>query len=467
MFIVSTYSNYLTVSYREGNNLIEKSTPLELSILENSNIKVVDEFKKILYNILYDIKGMSYKNIPVVFVLDPLKVDFRFYKKSKDTSEEDSINNIFEDIGKNKDSTYFSIQKKSPLFSQFVAINKNDIDILEQVSSELGLQVKGIFSYLSLLTKYINHPGNLIIVTSYLGNIVLTLSEQNSIYFNNSYGSFRDVSNIKKLVENLKLFKNNGKNSEIVSFNFENPEITNKLNIQEVEFANDYGYVNPIHALADVTLEIFENEIYSLNYNLLNTIQVENVEADKKMPILKYAFMLIFSFIIGSTGYYLSFVNPNLVSNVLGTRSQETPTEPEPEIKEAVVPGSDMTFPRVSVPLETPPEAGLLTGEGVDLTAPTSTLSLPKDKIKVQVLNSTGVTGKARSKADLLKSLGYKNVETGDTKPVIDGTLMKVSPTYMNYKDAFLKELITFESLKIEQNTDTAPKFDIIIILGK
>jgi len=243
MFIVSTYSNYLTVSYREGNNLIEKSTPLELSILENSNIKVVDEFKKILYNILYDIKGMSYKNIPVVFVLDPLKVDFRFYKKSKDTSEEDSINNIFEDIGKNKDSTYFSIQKKSPLFSQFVAINKNDIDILEQVSSELGLQVKGIFSYLSLLTKYINHPGNLIIVTSYLGNIVLTLSEQNSIYFNNSYGSFRDVSNIKKLVENLKLFKNNGKNSEIVSFNFENPEITNKLNIQEVEFANDYGYV--------------------------------------------------------------------------------------------------------------------------------------------------------------------------------------------------------------------------------
>lgn len=467
MFIVSTYSNYLTVSYREGSNLIEKSIPLELSILENSNIKLVDEFKKILYNTLYDIKGLSYKNIPVVFILDPLKVDFRFYKKSKEVSEEDSLNNIFDDIGKKKDSVYYSVQKKSPLFSQFVSINKNDIDILEQVARELGLQIKGIFSYLSLLTKYVNHPGNLIIVTSYLGDIFLTLSEQNSIYFNNSYGSFRDVSNIKRLVENLRLFKNNGKNSEIVSFNFENPEITNKLNIQEVEFNNDYGYINPIHALADVALELFENEIYSLNYNLLNSVQVEPSETENKVPILKYAFMIVFSTIIGATGYYLSFVNPNLVSNVLGSNSSSSAEETPQEPQENIVPGSQMTFPRVSVPLENTSESDLLTGEGVDLTAPTSTLSLPKDKIKVQVLNSTGITGRARSKAELLKSLGYKNVEVGDTKPVIDGTLMKVNPLYMSYKDAFMKELITFEGLKIEENTDISSKFDIIIVLGK
>jgi hypothetical protein len=464
MFIVSTYSNYLTVSYREGENLIEKSIPLELSILENSNIKLVDEFKKILYNVLYDIKGLSYKNIPVVFILDPLKVDFRFYKKMKDVSEEDGLNHLFEEIGKNKESLYFSVQKKSPLFSQFVSINKNDLDILDQVSSELGLQVKGIFSYLSLLTKYVNHPGNLIMVTSYLGNIVLSLSEQNSIYFNNSYGSFRDVANIKKLVENLKLFKNNGRNSEIISFNFENPEITSKLNIQEVVFNNDYGYVNPIHALADVTLEIFENEIYTLNYNLLNIVSTESAEVEAKVPLLKYAFMLIFSFIIGGGGYYLSFVNPSLVSNVLGMNSSSSE---QPEDVSKAVPGSELTYPRVSVPVESNSKNDVLTGDNIDLTAPTSTLSLPKDKIKVQVLNSTGITGKARTKAELMKSLGYKNVETGDTKPVVEGTVMKVIPTYMSYKDAFLKELITFENLKIEQNTESSPKYDITIILGK
>jgi len=471
MFIVSTYSNYLTVSFREGDNLIEKSIPLELSILENSNIKIVDEFKKILYNVLYDIKGMSYKNIPVVFILDPMKADFRFYKKSKDMSEEESLNSLFDEIGKNKDSVYYSIQKKSPLFSQFVAINKNDIDILEQVSNELGLKVRGIFSYLSLLTKYVNHPGNLIMVTSYLGNIVLTLSEQNSIFFNNSYGSFRDISNIKRLVENLKLFKNNGKNSEIVSFNFENPEITNKLNIQEVVFNNDYGYVNPIHALADVTLEIFENEIYNLNFNLKNIVSIEPESTQTGIPILKYAFIMIFSLLVGGGGYYLSFVNPSLVTNVLGTNSdknlpnQEVTTEPSSS--SSVVPGSQSTFPRLAVPVESSPKADLITGENVDLTAPSNTLSLPKDKIKVQVLNSTGITGKARSKAELMKSLGYKNVEVGDIKPVIEGTLMKVDSKYISYKDAFMKELITFENLRIEQNTDSSPKFDLIIVLGK
>lgn len=467
MFIVSTYSNYLTVSYREGSNLIEKSVPLELSILENSHIKLVDEFKKILYNVLYDIKGMSYKNIPVVFILDPLKVDFRFYKKSKDSSEEESLNSIFEEIGKNKESVYYSIQKKSPLFSQFVSINKNDLDILDQVSSELGLQVKGVFSYLSLLTKYVNHPGNLIMVTSYLGNIVLSLSEQNSIYFNDSYGSFRDISNIKRLVENLKLFKNNGKNSEIVSFNFENPEITNKLNIQEVIFNNDYGYINPIHALADVSLEIFENEIYSLNYNLINLVTSEQVNVEQKVPILKYAFMLIFSLLLGGGGYYLSFVNPTLVTGVLGTNSSANEESNNSNENTSVVPGSNLTYPRVSVPVESNPKSDVLTGENIDLTAPSSTLSLPKDKIKVQVLNSTGIAGKASTKAELMKSLGYKNVEIGDTKPVIVGTLMKVAPSYINYKDAFMKELITFENLKIEQNTETSPKYDLIIVLGK
>ena len=478
MFIVSTYSNYLTVSYREGDNLIEKSVPLELSILENSNIKLVDEFKKILYNVLYDIKGMSYKNIPVVFILDPLKVDFRFFKKVKDVSDDDALNNLFDEIGKNKESVYYSIQKKSPLFSQFVAINKNEMDILSQISSELGLQVKGVFSYLSLLTKYVNHPGNLIMVTSYLGNIVLTLSEQNLIYFNNSYGSFRDVSNIKRLVENLKLFKNNGKNSEIVSFNFENPEITNKLNIQEVAFNNDYGYLNPIHALADVALEIFENEVYSLNYNLINIVTQEKEVEKANFPILKYAFMLIFSVIIGGGGYYLSFVNPTLISNVLGSKTSSSvtkDTEPEKNVNSS----DQAVFPRLQVPPETSnprnstntstsdPKSDVLTGENIDLTAPKSTLSLPKDTIKVQVLNSTGVAGKARVKADLMKSLGYKNVEVGDVKPLIEGTLLKVNPKYISYKEAFLKELITFDKLRIEQNTDTSPKFDLIIILGK
>ena len=472
MFIISTYSNYLTVSLREGSNMIEKSIPLELSILENSNIKLVDEFKKILYNTLYDMKGMSYKNIPVVFILDPLKVDFRFYRNSKDASEEETLNNLFEEINKSKESVYFSLQKKSPLYCQFVAVNKNDLDIIQELADELNLKIKGIFSYLSLITKFANHSGNLIVVTSYLGNIVLTLSESNGIYFNNLYGTFKDISNIKKLVENLKLFKNNGKNSEIISFNFENPEITNKLNLPEIEIPNSYGYLNPIHALVDASLDQNNEDFFNSNFNLDNLVRADDISDKAPVPYLRYAFILILSFMVGGGAYYLSFVDPNVLNNVLSA----TDSQSNSEEKKSQLNGSEQTLPMLSVP-QISSSPSISSGPAstskddlfgnVDLSAPTNTLSLPKSTLKVQVLNSTGITGIAKRNAELVKALGYKNVEVGDTKPAIEGTLIKVSPKYKAYKDALFKEFITFKGLKVQENTDSAPQPDILVIIGK
>lgn len=463
MFIISTYSNYLTVSYREGTNMIEKSVPLELSIVENSNIKLYDDFKKILYNTLYDIKGLAYKNVPTVFILDPAKVDFRFYKNSKDQTPDEALDSIFEEIGKTREQVYFSIQKKSPLFSQFVAIGKHDLDIILDLSKELNINLKGVFPYLGLVTKYVNHFGNLIIVSSYLGNIVLTLSEQNSIYFNNLYGSFRDVANIKKLIENLKLFKNNGKNSEIVSFNFENPEISSKLNLSEVEIPNDFSYSNPIHSLADAALSLYGNELYQLNYNLLNLDTGElDLEKKVKVPVLKYALMVVLSFLIGSGVYYFGFSNPSIIKNVLGSNTEVTSDSNEVEKKEDTEPvtsiinyQNQITIPGTDLPLE------------VDLSTPQNTLSLPKDKIKVQVLNSTTTTGLASRNAELIKTFGYKNVATGNTSPAVEGTVIKLSTQYFSYKDAILKEFITFNKPKVEQITESSPKFDIIVIIGK
>jgi len=472
MFIISTYSNYLTVSLREGSNMIEKSIPLELSILENSNIKLVDEFKKILYNTLYDMKGMSYKNIPVVFILDPLKVDFRFYRNSKDASEEETLNNLFEEINKSKDSVYFSLQKKSPLYSQFVSVNKNDLDIIQELSDELNLKVKGIFSYLSLITKFANHSGNLIVVTSYLGNIVLTLSEQNGIYFNNLYGTFKDISNIKKLVENLRLFKNNGKNSEIISFNFENPEITNKLNLPEIEVPNSYGYLNPIHSLVDVSLDQDSEDFFNSNFNLNNLAKSDESNEKAPIPYMRYAFILIMSFMVGGGAYYLSYINPNALNNVLSA----TDSGDNSEERKTQLNGSEQTLPMLSVPqISSSPDGSSNSSitskddlfNDVDLSAPTNTFSLPKSTMKVQVLNSTGVTGLAKRNAELVKALGYKNVDVGDTKPAIEGTLIKVSSSYKAYKDAIFKEFITFKGLKVQENTDSSPKSDIIVIIGK
>jgi hypothetical protein len=79
-FLISTYSNYLTITLNENGKLIEKSTPLDATVLNDSEIKNITEFTKILFNTLYDLKGGSYKNIPIIFLVDPVRTHFRFIK---------------------------------------------------------------------------------------------------------------------------------------------------------------------------------------------------------------------------------------------------------------------------------------------------------------------------------------------------------------------------------------------------
>jgi hypothetical protein len=175
---------------------------------------------------------------------------------------------------------------------------------------------------------------------------------------------------------------------------------------------------------------------------------------------------------VGGGAYYLSYINPNALNNVLSA----TDSGDNSEERKTQLNGSEQTLPMLSVPqISSSPDGSSNSSitskddlfNDVDLSAPTNTFSLPKSTMKVQVLNSTGVTGLAKRNAELVKALGYKNVDVGDTKPAIEGTLIKVSSSYKAYKDAIFKEFITFKGLKVQENTDSSPKSDIIVIIGK
>jgi hypothetical protein len=205
---------------------------------------------------------------------------------------------------------------------------------------------------------------------------------------------------------------------------------------------------------------------------LNNLARAEDIASKAPVPYLRYAFILILSFMVGGGAYYLSFVDPNVLNNVLSATDSQSVSEE----KKSQLNGSEQTLPMLSVPqVSSSPSISSSPSSiskddlfgNVDLSAPTNTLSLPKSTLKVQVLNSTGITGLAKRNAELVKALGYKNVEVGDTKPAIEGTLIKVSPKYKAYKDALFKEFITFKGLKVQENTDSAPQPDILIIIGK
>jgi len=466
------YSNFLTISLKENGKLLEKSIPLDATVLNDSEIRNITEFTKILFNALYDMKGGGYKNIPIIFVIDPIKNHFRFIKSQKELNFDNQTSQIFTELNLEPENYYFGVHKISPFVSQFIATKKIDIDSLVNIANELECELLGIFSYLPFISKFINHNGNLIIISSYLGNIIVALSEMGGIYFNNKYGSFKDAPSVKEMVDNLRIFRSSTQTNKIVSFNFENPEASAKLGIGEIEIPNELGYKNPIHNLAS---QIINEDYINSTYNLVNCYFQKAKE--KKKPSLVIVGAFLFMLLPGVGGWaYNNYINPNfynlVIQNVLGDSTSDHDqilTRPAPVLNKLPdSPTSDTNLPPQTT--TEPAEPG-----SVLLSKPTSTLPTPtpiatdfkRDSIKVSVINSTGVTGLAKRNSQVLEVLGYKNITTGTSNEAVTGNLVKIKPSMSKYQSQIQKDLVTFKELKIVETLPETSALDMVVVLGK
>jgi hypothetical protein len=478
-FLISTYSNFLTISFKENGKLSEKSIQLDATVLNDSEIKNITEFTKILFNNLYDLKGGNYKSIPIVFLMDPLKNHFRFIKSQKELNFDNQTSQIFTELKIEGNDYYFGVHKISPFVSQFIATKKSEIDTYVNVANELECDLLGVFSYLPMIARHTAHSGNLILITSYLGNIVIALSEMGGIYFNNKYGSFKDVGSVKEMVENLRIFKSSTQNNKIVSFNFENPEASIKLGIAELPIENEYGYKNPIHNLADKSLN---EDFINSSYNLVNCYFEKAKERKKPSKIVVGLFTGLF--LTGACTFcYDRFVDntfySNLYDNVLGesVASIDEPVQevPAPMLNSLPEVTSIPQTPSLSTSnLVTSPADGtkIVTDPSKSIEDPIKTphsnsADFKREIFKVSVINSTGVSGLAKRNSDMLIVMGYKNVQTGTSNDPVVGTIVKIKSSLSQYKDQIYKDLLTFKDIKIQETLPETSPLDIVIVLGK
>jgi hypothetical protein len=107
----------------------------------------------------------------------------------------------------------------------------------------------------------------------------------------------------------------------------------------------------------------------------------------------------------------------------------------------------------------------------VPLLSPTPGISSPSaellDRLTVQILNSTGVTGQAASLSALIKSSGFTKVQTGNTSQVSPRTLITVSPLAATSAADYVSHLVSslYPDYSLEHNTQAVN--DITIIIGK
>jgi hypothetical protein len=468
-FLISTYSNFLTITLKENGRLIEKSLPLDATVLNDSEIKNITEFTKILFNVLYDLKGGSYKNIPIIFLIDPVRTHFRFIKSQKELSFDNQTSSIFSELNLDPENQYYGVHKISPFVSQFITSKKTDVEVLINIANELECELLGIFSYLPFISKFVNHTGNLIIVTSYLGNIVVALSEMGGVYFNNKFGSFKDAPSVKEMVDNLRVFKSSTQNNKIVSFNFENPEASAKLGISEIDLPNETGYKNPIHNLAD---KVLTEEYLNSTYNLVNCYFQKTKEKKKPSLVVIGSFLMFLMLGVGSWGYN-AYVDNNfytfLAANVLGDASSDqndVVTQPSSVLNKLPdSPDSNNNLPSTDLK-QTEPGSSLISN------LPNSNSSEPvaelkRDSLKISIINSTGITGLAKRNSQVLEVLGYKSIQLGTSNEAISGNLVKIKPSLARYKDQIVKDLVTFKSLKIEESLPESSSLDLVLVLGK
>jgi len=344
MLVISNYSNFLSISLRLKPNspkeeVVEKNLALPHDILSRSEVINVEKYTEKLKETLVELK-INYKQVPCVFLVDPSKVNFRFIKNSKDIDEKEELGKVLQELGINENDYYFSGQKRTPLFSQFVCINKKSFDDILEVGAKLNLRITGIFSYLSLLSRLKNISEKSAFVSSYLGNAVVLFTRYGGIFFNIIYGQFTNIENSNKLMRLISENKQSGSIDEVYSFNFETPEMSLSLGINEINISNSEKFQNPIHALTDQVLRDENSDIFGSNFNFINLIVEEPKEAKSNILVKISLSALVLFLTLGVGGYYYFY--PQQISQVLSSFTS-TQEKAEPTPTEEVIKDFDVT----------------------------------------------------------------------------------------------------------------------------
>jgi hypothetical protein len=118
---------------------------------------------------------------------------------------------------------------------------------------------------------------------------------------------------------------------------------------------------------------------------------------------------------------------------------------------------------------ESPTPVATTMSENKETPVASSSPTLKRDGLKVQVLNGSGVSGAAGKAKTLLEGLGYVSVETGNaSSSSVETTEVAVKETAKEYLELIIKDLSKeYEATAAAKVLPTSSKYDIVVTLGK
>ncbi len=391
------------------------------------------------------------------FLLSPEEVVLAFLTVNKNglDPEEQLISAAEEKVKAPLEEHYYSFNKIAPFTYQFIAVKKEIIHLLMEISNLWGVPLQSIVPWPMLLPKTLKNLEPAIFVNRIENEDFVILSELNGVYHASIYENIVSASDLKKLVKKLSLYKRQKPIDQIYFLAGESDDYKGykKLPILTGDAMEGYERGMETHSIFEKMLREDDTFLGSC-VNLLSMLPLPEPFLQRVPAVPVAVTILLISILVG--GYFL--FSPDESSGVVSPSndilSEQTPLEGMPE---------DFRGDQVS---ETTP-GGNVGGE--------SSVLLTKEDLLIRIENASGVNGAAGRTQALLEDLDYEVQSIGtannmmeDTQIYIDEELYDLKEDLKEDLEDVVDEIIVdfFEGLT-EEDLEEGFNHNVLIILGR
>lgn len=453
--------NVLKLSLLDKNGVSVVSQVIAKDTVNGIEILDVQKFSSAFTDTLKKLTTVSPKKLDLNFLLEPETVGLNFIGVDKQKGEADEI--IVSEIktkleGVDLESLYFSYRKIAPFSYQFVGVERERVEKYIELATNVGINLRGIFSWVSLLPKYVETNESCIFIVKDEEKHLVALSEFGGIYFVGVYEKELPGQKLTKLVRDLSIYQRAEPVTKVYALDYDNLTVDTEFEMErlvvngaEEEAFKGFEHHFVFYKVADGNNgkgSVPINALLSSQLNLLNLLPVP-VKTNNNKVLIAAGGVAVPALIVGILFGGMHFLDWNVgflngggdsavEAEVLSETSESTQSEGSGGQGEAVAEESD----------EGPEE-------------------LDKSELVIKVENGNGVVGAAGQARDVLKEKGYVVSDIGNAEENRETTLLQFKEDKAKYKDLLIEDLKDEFELVVQDDLDEEAEFDLLVIVGQ
>ncbi len=445
--MVSLSGNILKISTVDKGEFQGVSAEIAKEVIDGDKILNLEDFAVALKDLVGQVTQKSERNLLLNFIAEPGDVFLNFIAVNKNDGdvEEQILKEISTKVkDASLDEMYFSYLKIAPFVYQFIGIEKELLDRYIEISNLVGIGLKSVTPWVLFLPKFVEINDPAIFISKIADRQFVVLSEFGGVFFSDVYETDKSTEELQKTVEELSVFKRTNPISKVYLYNYDSFSLNPDFNILQLEIPNSdleeaKGY--EMHLLINYMIKK-DKSILASQVNLLNLLPVPVVVENKNRALVTVAALTLV--ILAGIGGGLFLLNRSKSRVILENIAQN----------DRVL--SDVAGSEENQAAEVPKE----TEEVVEEV-------LLREDISVRILNGAGIQGVAGRTQKFMEGLGYK-VEGVDNADEIgrQDTLLKIKPEKAKYNKLLTEDMQDFFSTTVEEDLGSEEPYDVLVIIG-